>query len=340
MRDVVEPTRRLLGICDRHGAKMTIMFEVGEYWAFARYDRQLREDLGFSPSEQMRTQAMDAIEHGHDVQLHLHPQWIDAEYDRGAWQLNHSCWRLADLPGGLGSKGQTKSITGALHAGRQTLEDMLKPVKGDYKCIGFRAGGFYAQPSAGIIAAMKEVGLRVDSSVVKGYRTKEPFAVDYSGVEIDKRAWWTTSTEFTREGKAGENILELPVSAQMQPYWKNCKVTKFCAALKRWKAEKRSSVRLKENSGMSSVPKYTTVLKKLFGKHANTFDFCKLSSRDMLSRMRGHTEYSGQPAMLIGHSKDFYNDRHFDLFLARMSQSDYVKCQTMSEFIEAKLQAG
>lgn len=30
MRDVIQPTNRLLDICDRHNAKMTIMFEVGE----------------------------------------------------------------------------------------------------------------------------------------------------------------------------------------------------------------------------------------------------------------------------------------------------------------------
>jgi hypothetical protein len=49
MRDVVCPTSRLLDTCDRHGAKMTIMFEVGEYWAFERYDEQLQHDLGYSP---------------------------------------------------------------------------------------------------------------------------------------------------------------------------------------------------------------------------------------------------------------------------------------------------
>jgi len=337
MRDVVGPTRRLLDLCDKHDAKMTIMFEVGEYWAFEQYDSQLRRDLGYSPSEQMRTQALDAIKRGHDVQLHLHPQWIDAKYDQGIWRLCHSCWRLADLPGGLGSKDEINTITGVLYAGKQTLEAMIKPVRSDYECTGFRAGAFYAQPSRDIIAAMKEVGLRVDSSVVKGYRTNEPFEVDYSQVKIDKSAWWTSSTELTREGKVGENVLELPVSAQMQPYWKNFKITKFWAAVKRRKAEKTSNAHQNTESGMSSVPRYTTVLKKLFHEHPNTFDYCKLSVRDMLNRMKGHIEYSAQPAMLIGHSKDFFNDRHFDCFLARMSQNSDVKCQTMSEFAEAKL---
>lgn len=57
-----------------------------------------------------------------DVQLHLHPQWIGATYDKGAWRLNNACWRLADLPGGLGHRDDLASITGALHAGKQSLE--------------------------------------------------------------------------------------------------------------------------------------------------------------------------------------------------------------------------
>ena len=38
------------------------MFEVAEYWAFERYESQLCQDLGYSPAEQMRTQAVEAIQ--------------------------------------------------------------------------------------------------------------------------------------------------------------------------------------------------------------------------------------------------------------------------------------
>jgi hypothetical protein len=100
------------------------------------------------------------------------------------------------------------SITGALHAGKQTLEDMIRPVKAEYECICFRAGGFYAQPSHKVIPAMKKAGLKVDSSVVRGYRRTTPFDVDYSNVQTDNGSWWTTDTELVAEGTPGENILE------------------------------------------------------------------------------------------------------------------------------------
>lgn len=333
MPDIVQPTDRLLKLCETHGAKMTIFFEVGEYWAFEQYDSQLRKDLDYSPCEQMKRQMIDAIQRGHDVQLHLHPQWIDARYDKGIWQLCNTHWRLADLPSGLGDKSDITSITGALHTGKQTLENMIKPVKADYQCVCFRAGGFYAQPSRNIISAMKRAGLRADSSVVKGYKTSTPFEVDYSHVETDKAAWWTTNTELTAEGKPGENIIELSVSSRMQPYWKNFKKTKLLAALKRRHAERTSHSNHTIDRDISSVPDCCTMLKKLLRNCSSTFDFCKLSSRDMLERIKEHTKYPEQPIVMIGHSKDFVNDREFDKFLASLCKNENVSFQSMSDYV-------
>ena len=331
--DMIEPTNRILSICDKYKTKMTIMFEVGEYRAFEQYDYRLREDLGYSPCEQMKRQVIDAIRRGHDVQLHLHPQWIGAEYDKGVWQLCNSYWRLADLPGGLGSKSQITSITGALQAGKETLENTIKPVKADYECVCFRAGGFYAQPSRNIISAMKKVGLQADSSVVKGYKTSTPFEVDYSHVKTDKAAWWTTDTELTAEGKPGKNIIELSVSSRMQPYWKNFKKTKLQAVLKRRRAQRTSRSNQTTNKGINSVPDYSTVLKKLLRNCPSTCDFCKLSSGDMLRRIKEHSKYPEQPIIMIGHSKDFVNDREFDKFLAALCRNENVSFQNMSDYV-------
>lgn len=332
-QDIIQPTDRLLNICDKHDAKISIMFEVGEYWAFGKYNSQLLEDLGYSPYGQMRKQAIEAVRRGHDVQMHLHPQWIGAEYDKGVWQLYNSYWRLADLPGGLGSKSQITSITGALHAGKETIEDMIKPVKADYGCVCFRAGGFYAQPSRNIISAMKKVGLQADSSVVKFYKTSTPFEVDYSHVETDKAAWWTTDTELTVEGKPGQNIIELSVSSRMQPYWKNFKKTKLRAALKRQRAERAPNNKHTTDRDIRSVPDYRTVLRKLLRNYPSTFDFCKLSCGDMLRRIKEHSKYPEQPIVMIGHSKDFVNDREFDKFLATLCQNENVSFQNMSEYV-------
>jgi hypothetical protein len=338
-RDVVYPTSRLLDICDRHGAKMTIMFEVGEYWAFEHCDERLQHDLSYSPARAMKGQIIEAIQRGHDVQLHLHPQWIDAQYDQGVWQLRNSYWRLADLPDGLGSEEQATSIMGALHRGKQTLEDVLKPVKADYECTCFRAGGFYAQPSGQILRAMKRIGLRADSSVVKGFRKTEPFAVDYSHVKTGKAAWWTTDTDLAEEGTPGENILELSVSARREPYWKNFKMTKLQTALWRRKAERIGGGRDAAGKYITSLPSGRTVLKRLLRKHVSAFDFCKFSCRDMLERIEELGDPQQQPIVMVGHSKDFANDSQFEAFLATLSHRGGVRFASMSESVQEMLSA-
>ncbi len=339
MRDVIRPTERLLDICDRHGAKMTIMFEVGAYWAFEHYDDRLQPALGYSPCQVMKAQMVKAIERGHDVQLHLHPQWIGAEHDHGAWRLRNACWRLADLPDGLGDEEHIASIAGALARGKQTLEDMLRPIKPDYECACFRAGGFYAQPSRDIIRAMRDVGLRADSSVVKGFRRTAPYAVDYSRVRIGGAAWWTTDTELTEEGTPGENVIELSVSARMEPYWRSFKPAKLQAARRRRQLERASRNGHGNGHSLSSVPSCRTVLKQLLTKRASTFDFCKLSSRDMLKRLRELGDVRQQPVVMIGHTKDFVNDRHFEAFLAALACRANVRFTTISQCVQALLSA-
>lgn len=335
--DVIEPAHRILSLCNAHHAKMTIFFEVAEYWAFEKYDTHLRRNLGYSPCEEMRKQATDAVVQGHDVQLHLHPQWIDAVHDGHAWQLNTSRWRLADLSDDPGDQGRMASITGLLHKGKSTLEDMIRPVKADYECTCLRAGGFCAEPSRQIIAAMKALGLKGDSSVVKGYRKAVAATgatlVDYSHVTTDKTVWWTTEDELTAEGEPGEHVLELSVSGEIQPYWKNLKWTTVRAALRRRQSERLGCVDRSEAKKFSSVPSFRGGLKRALTSQAIMFDYCKLSSRDMLRRVQKHARCGGGPLVLIGHTKDFVNDRHFERFLARLGESGHVRFRSMSEVI-------
>jgi len=333
MRDIVQPTTRLLDLCDKHNAKLTIMFEVGEYLAFAKYGQQLKADLGYSPQEQMKKQATNAVLRGHDVQLHLHPQWLAAHYEKGVWQFHHSCWRLADLPAGPESKHKVASIAHALDTGKSTLENMLKPIKEEYECICFRAGSFCAQPSRDIISAMKKVGLKADSSVLRGYRAGAPLAVDYSHVETEAAAWWTTEAELTAEGTPGENVLELSVSSRMVPYWRSFKPTKLRAVAKMRRIENASRANHSGAENVSSLPSCGEVLRRLLRKRPSPLDFCKLSARDVLNRIRERAETPQQPIVAIGHSKDFVNEREFDKFLTGLGRDESVRCCSMSDYV-------
>ena len=80
---MVEPTERMLEICDKYDATLTLFVDVCEYWAFKKAADEVilySEEL---PHILIEQQLQDAIKRGHDVQLHFHPQWLDAKYEAG-----------------------------------------------------------------------------------------------------------------------------------------------------------------------------------------------------------------------------------------------------------------
>jgi hypothetical protein len=326
MRDIIEPTNRLLHICEQHGAKLTIMFEVAEYWAFKQIEDKL--DLGYSPAQVMAEQARNAISRGHDVQLHLHPQWIGAELDDRTWRVRMNQWCITDLPHGLGDDGDEYSIMGALSKGKHTLESLLCPIESAYECIAFRAGGFHIQPSRYVIAAMKAVGLLMDSSVVQGLHVNSRrWCCDFRDAVSNYGYWWTPADDVCRSGPEHEQILELPVYSIMQLYLTNLRWSKLRAELKRRKLESRYPGTIKQAGGIRSTYKITQVLQKLASMHPITVDFCKLNARTMVKAVEEviltnrHSNDETErtvPVVLIGHSKDFWNDKHLDRFLSTM----------------------
>lgn len=321
IKHIIQPTNRLLEICDRYNAKLTIMFEIGEYWSFkkAESDGKL-ENLDHSPSGLMERQAKDAIKRGHDVQLHLHPQWIGAEYTNGHWKLNFDFWRLPNLPHGLGSKDDIYSIKGALYKGKTDLEKMLRCVNDNYESIGFRAGGWCIQPEKDVISAMRDSGLKVDTSVFKGgYENSGEAFYDFRNASNNWGYWWTTNDNVNLVGERGENIVELPIYSQLKWGISNVKLTRLLTTIRRESEQGSNPYQFQKRSNIKNK---LELVKRLFKKTPIKWDFCKLSAREMknfLDIVIESNRKSGwsniYPVVMIGHSKDFFNQKEFEKFL-------------------------
>ena len=87
LQHVIEPTERMARVCERHGVPLVVYFEVEEYLAFERYAGELKRDLGYDPAERIREQIRSLVLRGHDIQLHLHPEWVGARYVDRRWVL-------------------------------------------------------------------------------------------------------------------------------------------------------------------------------------------------------------------------------------------------------------
>ena len=219
---LAKPTEKLLDICDVYGAKLTLFFEIVEYWAFKEAARKGRLNRSDSRAAQlMKQQAVEAVQRKHDVQLHIHPQWLGAEHTDQGWQLNMDYWSLPKVPHGLGEFSDIFSLRGLLSRGKQDLEAMLTPYDPDYLCIALRAGGWCIQPAHDVITAMRDVGLLADSSVFKGgYLQEKPYHIDFRAAYSNCLPWRAHPEDINRPAVAEREkntIWEMPIFALQKP---------------------------------------------------------------------------------------------------------------------------
>lgn len=339
-RDMIEPTQRLLKMCDRHNAKLTIMFEVGEYWAIKQAEETGSLCLGYSPAREIERQLQDAVSRGHDVQLHLHPWWIGASFESGHWRLQPEIRRITDLPKGIDSICEFDSLLSVLEKGKKTIEEIICPVDSNYKCLIYRAAMFWGQPSQGLIDGLKRAGLLADTSVIPGLHEKAPVQTDYRFTPASFGYWWTRADDIARSGQSGENIIEFPVYSKVRPYVCNFKWTKLVTTLKRRRVEKGNMNSHGMMEARQSTDSMAKVLQKLFTRQPIKYDFCKLSVAEMIQWLKPliqndmqEEEDAIQPIVMLGHSKDFWNDRNLASFLDWLNKNGEKKVR-FSTFLE------
>ena len=151
------PLRRLLEIYAKFGARTTILPDVMQQLAFRRYedvDPELKR-LGDSWDQHLR----DAFLQHHDIQLHLHPQWLNAEYENGNWQPRGD-WSILNY--------ERETAYEMLASGKQYLEALLTPIDSSYRCLAFRAGALAAAPSAHLFDSLARLGIELDVSIAGG----------------------------------------------------------------------------------------------------------------------------------------------------------------------------
>ena len=339
-RDMIEPARRLLTLCDGYGAKTSIMLEVGEYWAMREAERAGSLHWGYSPAREIEEQMQDAVRRGHDVQLHLHPWWIGAALRDGNWQLHPQYMLISDLPNGMGSEGDLLSVVGVLCEGRRTLEAMIRPICADYECLVYRAAMFWGQPSEELIRGLKKAGLVADSSVISGMHEVAPVPTDYRQAVSAAGYWWTGADDISQSGPRGEYIVEFPVYSRLRPYVCNLKWTKLYTTLKRRLQERSNTRGYGMMDARQSTEPFGQILRRLGTLQPLKYDFCKLSANDMIRELRRlikNEPLEGDgfdtPVVMLGHSKDFWNDRNLAAFLKFVKEecAGTVRFSTLGE---------
>lgn len=142
-----------------------------------------------------KNQLQKAIQQGSDVQLHTHPHWKTTEIEDYVFKTSK------DYAFDSFSKDEVKDII------KSSIEDMssiCKEADPTYECIAYRAGGYNFQPKDIVFSALYDNGIRIDSSIAKGYY----FASGLSVIDFRKTPkeinWYESGENF--------NLFEIPIA--------------------------------------------------------------------------------------------------------------------------------
>lgn len=195
------PTLDLLNILKDYNAKITLMAEVAQQFGF----QSIIEEHNWAKDvvNAWEDIVQQTVSLGNDVQLHYHPQWINAFYEHSKWFLNDKHWSIAKL--------ESSEIYSTLLKAKNYLEHTIRQTNKDYKCIAFRAGAYYIEPSKNVIPTLEEIGIKCDSSVTKGLFTKGYF--DYCNAESNVLPWRANREAIKQEGNS--NIVEFPIYSEV-----------------------------------------------------------------------------------------------------------------------------
>ena len=322
---MIYPTERILSICAANDIQATIYFEVVEYLKMKQqWDSGNKMGYFNNPIEAIERQLKKAALAGHDIQLHIHPQWVEAVY-RDRWIVDLGHWRLGDFVGKF-----NYTLEDLLREGKEAIESIIRQVVPDYTCIALRAGGYNVMPSGKVYEAMINTGLKVDSSVYPGgFEQGVLSCYDYRRAALNKDFWWVAPDDFTRQ-VPGSGVMEIPVFALAQ------------SRLNKFSIQRLKSALLNRNSALKAVKNKTGKLsateriRYFLDKEAFTWDFCLFSTRlhrKFFRYIRQHLRHERGYFVLIGHPKNFTSDESFRNFI-QIAKKQGAAFMTLKSFYD------
>lgn len=170
-------------------------------------------------------QTQKAIDYGNEIQLHIHPQWLETTYndDRFYPPLTYSLADYADPQGEF-------TIENIIQLSQEALSDLCKPFDSNFKSVAYRAGGLTLYPhTKRIITALMENGIKIDSTIAKGYYwVNSQLHVDFRNMPAKPIWFLSPDNAINEEGESG--IFEIPIAGKPKNF-----ITNFPTRFKRKK---------------------------------------------------------------------------------------------------------
>lgn len=319
MELMVEPTYRLMTLLEKYHQRLTIMADVAEILCFKRYMAETGHDDYHV--DEIENQLREAIRRGHDVQLHVHSSYFKAQYKDGAFDQCIDEYNMAALPFERIDEMVGECVT--------YLQNLLRPVKPDYKVWLFRAANWSMMPTENLYKALVLHGITHDTSVYKGGVQGGNVSYDYREAYDNLFAYPASMTNINERYENGK-LIEMPIYTEMRPFWDFVTPMRLFRMIRaKFHRHKKSSVKTSESASADKNDNRHVSLKSFFRLSPLKMDFNQVDSRGLKRMMRnvmakanGHEPKENKvDVVLIGHSKTFvpYNEKTLEPFLKWVS---------------------
>jgi hypothetical protein len=343
------PMRELVKIYNAHDIHGSFNAEVMQQLTFRKFQDEYTELKALA--DEWDTSVQETFRQGHDIQLHIHPQWKDAEYLDGNWRLMAD-WSILNY--------NAEEAYRMMAAGKEYLENLLRPIDPNYRSVSFRSGSWCIAPSPHMLNLLVKLGIVFDMSIVGGvrYETRN-INLDYTNCEEDFLPYYPVMWDARKVSDKREQIICIPTN---HFYGSRRQVFKHHFS-KAWeKVRQRVAPRTGKQMTSRSVEAYghewaqtrhASPLARIYekglvpylkGKHLISdiaqLDYALL--REMLASIRRRAQASGLeevPIILENHTKDIQDFSHIERFIEDVAQSSDIKCLTLTE-LATELQNG
>ena len=154
---LIIPTDMLLNVMERHQTKAFFFVDttyIMRMCELADSNTNVKRDL-----EKIRQQLLHIVKSGHKIYHHIHPHWIDAQYNEteNQWNLSndeHYCVETL-------SEEQKNRI---FDFSVSFLSEIMSAAGFEYDCGGYRAGGLHIEPFDSVKKEFERCRIREDFS--------------------------------------------------------------------------------------------------------------------------------------------------------------------------------
>jgi hypothetical protein len=213
-KGIFEPTDALIKLANAKKIKVILFADICSAMMFKKWNYK-----GYYQPfvDQIKT----ALSSNHEVQLHIHPHWLNSKYENGQFYPSN-----AKILSKFRNEEYPHNIQGIIESSARELNEICSS-KANSECIAYRGGGFNLQPDTDIILSnLYKNGIRYDSSIIKGYYFKSDIQEE-DFRKMPKKANWIIPLEGPLNFTAKEGIMEIPIASMpAKPYYRLSRIYK------------------------------------------------------------------------------------------------------------------